>query len=89
MGLATSMSRFAGMATSYVSQYDNITYSFYLYGLSGVVATICTLLLKHDTKGMDMTNDTKSKSKLLPIESDQDNNDANTLKSDQLMFSMH
>eukprot|EP01084_Bolivina_argentea_P201867 344992_1 len=46
---------------------DNITYSFYLYALCGVVGVICGLMLGKDTYGNDLT----SKYKLLL--SDQNN----------------
>eukprot|EP01084_Bolivina_argentea_P150980 263585_1 len=83
LGLATAISRLAGMATTYISQYDDITYAFYLYGLAGAIATICIFMLKHDTKGVDMTGDQQ----LLHV-SDADK-ETHTLQNDELMFSMH
>ena len=68
MGISVSITRFAGMATTFVSQYDDITYSFYLYGFSGIIAMICSLMLRYDTRQMDMTRN-KLNSELLPIKS--------------------
>ena len=73
LGFMVSLSRVAGMVTTYVSQYDNITYSFYLYGLAGAVVTACCFMLV-DTRGRDMSAiaaEDNIKAELLPDDNEE------------------
>ena len=79
LGFAVAISRLAGMATTYVSQYDDMTYSFYLYGLAGGVTTICCFMLV-DTKGNDMSAaDEDMKTELLPVDENESSLDASSM----------
>ena len=55
LGFGAALSRLAGMGTTYISQSDNITYAFYLYGLSSVAAGIGSIALQSDTTGIDLS----------------------------------
>ena len=55
VGFAAALSRLSGMATTYVSQSDNITYAFYLYGLASFAACVASVSLEGDTTGIDLS----------------------------------
>ena len=55
VGLGTAIGRTGSMATTFISQMDNFTYAFYLYGLSGLISFIATCLYEGDTYNNDMT----------------------------------
>ena len=57
VGLGTAIGRTGGMATTFISQMDNFTYSFYLYGLSGLISFVATCLYDGDTYNNQMTLD--------------------------------
>ena len=57
LGFASSLGRVAGMITSFVSEDLSITLAMLLYGIGGLIAFICVILLKQDTTGMDMATE--------------------------------
>ena len=55
IGLGTAIGRSGGIATTFISQSENFTYSFYLYGLSGLISFIACCLYEKDTYDNYMT----------------------------------
>ena len=54
LGFASGSGRIAGMFTSFVSEDMSLTNGMLLYGVGGLISTICILFLERDTTGMDM-----------------------------------
>lgn len=55
LGMAHGVSSISTIAATYLSQSDNIGYASYLYGISGLVASVCCFALFHDTQDTDMS----------------------------------
>ena len=55
LGLAASLSRISGMSTTYLSQSDDISYSFFLLGLASSCGFVATSMLQQDTTGVDLS----------------------------------
>lgn len=65
LGFASALGRFAGISTSYISQDLSIKMGMMLYGLSGIIATICMFFIKHDTLGQQLKTSIQSQINLI------------------------
>merc|ERR1712013_47064 len=54
IGCASACGRFAGILTSFIAQDLSIRAGMAIYGVSGVVAYVCTSMLQQDTLGKDL-----------------------------------
>ena len=78
LGCASALGRFAGIATSYISQDLSIKMGMMLYGLSGIVASVSINSLPQDTLGKDLATSVQSQINLIEnkIKLTQDDDDS-------------
>ena len=62
IGLAAAVSRIGGILSTYVSTMDQISYSFYLFGLAAIAGGIASMKLDKETTGLEL-NVTNNKKK--------------------------
>ena len=55
LGWAAALGRMSGMSTTYLSQSDDISYSFFILGLTSTCGSVAAFMLSQDTTGIDLS----------------------------------